>query len=318
MSNNALQQPVQKRLSFDDLQQAGARLTQGKRVQKMNDEALQQHMASTYNNLRMGLAVISFVFPLFLLFVGAYWYGVSSQNSMSAYYWAGANSNGPIRSWLTGVDFFPIKYVLFFLAGVDGDAPMRSWFVGFLFVLGIFLYLYKGFSKGENYLLNVAGLCALGVALFPMQWNCGDSCRSITFHGASAIVLFVCIALVALFCSKQTLLQEPRLGPEKEAYYRRWYHVTGVAMIAFPLVAWVITQVIGNAYFIFVAEWLGIWSFAAYWFIKSRELKENRADIRVLEKNSTLADQPAGGPTEDAAVPAHPGLAVSPDAGSQQ
>ena len=48
---------------------------------------------------------------------------------------------------------------------------MRIWSVGILFVVAAFLYLYKGFTPFENYALNVAGVCALGVALVPMPWN---------------------------------------------------------------------------------------------------------------------------------------------------
>lgn len=255
----------------------------------MNKDELQQHIAGTYKSLRMGLTIISLAFPLFLWLIGWLWYNISLQNSMSAYYFAESPGDGPIRSWFANIDIFPIKYLLSFLAQLDGDAPMRSWFVGVLFVLGVLLYLYKGFSTLENILLNVGGLSALMVAIFPMQWNCGDSCHLFTAHGISAIVAFICIAVVAGFCSKQTL-KLGRLDEQKKKYYERCYNVTSGLMILFPILAFVITLIIGdNASFIFFVEWLGISSFAAYWWIKSWELEENNVEIDALEKDPTVS-----------------------------
>src|SRR5688572_33391886 len=133
-------------------------------MDNMDNTEIQQHVAGTYRSLRLGLAAISLVFPLFLLLVGVLWYGVPPQDSISAYYYAGSSDTGPIESALAQIDVFPIKQLLFFLGQLDSQTPMRSWFVGPLFVLGVFLYLYKGFSHLENKLLNAAGLFALGVA----------------------------------------------------------------------------------------------------------------------------------------------------------
>ena len=258
----------------------------GKR--EKNNEALQEHVFGTYNSLRMGMAFISVAFPLFLWFIGWLWYNIPLQNSMSAYYFAESSGDGLVRSWLNNINIFPIRYLLFFLAELDGEAPMRSWFIGVLFVLGVLLYLYKGFSSLENNLLNVAGLSALMVAIFPMEWNCGDSCHLITIHGILAIVAFGCIAFVAVYCSKKTL--DLLLDERKKKFYNGCYNVTGTLMILFPVLAFVITQIIGdNARLIFFVEWFGISSFAAYWWIKSRELEESKAELRALEKDPTAS-----------------------------
>ncbi len=270
----------------------------------MNKDALQQHMASTYHNLRWALAIISFTFPLFLYGIGRLWYNIPLQNSISAYYFAGAHGDGPIRSWITHINIFPIKYLLFVLADLDGDAPMRTWFVGALFVLGIFLYLYKGFSTLENNLLNVAGLAAVGVALFPMEWNCTASCSPVAFHDICALVAFLCIALVAVLCSKDTLQDLPPLAERKKKFYQTGYHVTAIGMIVFPLIALVITKLTNRQNnYIFAVELLGLWTFAAYWIIKSRELDENRTELHVLEKTSKLASDP---PESDSVKPTTP------------
>jgi hypothetical protein len=57
----------------------------------------------------------------------------------------------------------------------SGGGAMRDEFVGILFAVGAFLCLYKGFTTFE-YALNLAGAFVIGVAAFPMEWNCGTSC----------------------------------------------------------------------------------------------------------------------------------------------
>src|SRR6476620_1086622 len=42
---------------------------------------------------------------------------------------------------------------------------MRDIFVGTLVSVGVFLFCYRGPDKQDNWLTNIAGLCALGIAL---------------------------------------------------------------------------------------------------------------------------------------------------------
>src|SRR5918997_1425101 len=109
------------------------------------DDTLLTHVFDTYHWLRVGIAVIAFGFPLWLWAFGK-WHGLPLQGSMSAYYWA----------------------------AIEGDPPVRVWFVGWIFAIGSFLILYKGYSLREDWALNLAALCLIGVALFPMSWNCGS------------------------------------------------------------------------------------------------------------------------------------------------
>lgn len=57
---------------------------------------LRQHIAATYKALRLGVAVIAFVFPLLLWIGGIFVAGLALEGSMSAYYHAG---NGAMRNW---------------------------------------------------------------------------------------------------------------------------------------------------------------------------------------------------------------------------
>jgi hypothetical protein len=215
-------------------------MNNAERQQEEYRERLQQHVASTYRNLRFVLVAIGFALPPFLYLVGRFWYGIPLQGSMSAYYWAESSANGPIRSLVAGY----LSGTPFPMAQLEG-APMRSWFVGMLFVLGIFLYVYKGVGDIENWLLNIAGISALGVALVPMGWDCGANCRSlnilgneITLHGTFAIVSFLSMAIVALWCAKDTLQGIPELPKERKG------EIDDYSMIT-PGFGWFIRLIIG-------------------------------------------------------------------------
>ena len=141
-----------------------------------NSVVLRERIISTYFWLRIGMLVIAFVFPFLLVGVGWLGYGVPWQDSMSAYYWA------PIEKEEEG-----------------GDAPMRVWFVGLLFALGSCLFLYKGYTWVEDWMLNIAAGCAICVAVIPMCWDRWSECPSWrSLHGVFAIVFFVLLALVAV------------------------------------------------------------------------------------------------------------------------
>jgi hypothetical protein len=218
---------------------------------KSND--LQKHVFSTYLTLRYGMAVLAFVFPPLLYVIGKF-YGISLQDSMSAYYFA-----------LSPTDV------------TEKVFPLRTWFVGILFTLGAYLYLYKGFSKIENYVLNFAGACAWGVALFPMPYGCGDNCPKLSPHGICAILFFLGVAATTLFFSSDTLYLLP--NPALRNRFRLQYRVLGVVMIASPIVALLISSFFKDFNkFTFITETVGFWAFALYWWRKSVELSITEAD----------------------------------------
>lgn len=228
----------------------------------MNREELERHVFSTYITLRYGMAILAFLFPL-ILFAGGVLHDIPLQNSMSAYYHA-----------------VPIDKAL----PQDPFAP-RSLFVGILCAIGAFLYLYKGFSKLENILLNIAGLCAWGVALYPMPWNCAPLCPSITPHYLFAVTLFACIAAVSVYCAKQTLYLVTDAHARRRFALK--YNLLGAAMLLSPIAAIMVSFFFG-AYrqHVFFIEAAGVLAFAAYWWVKSRELALSEADRRVVGKQA--------------------------------
>ena len=171
----------------------------------------------------------------------------------------------------------------YFASPVPGaDPPMRVWFIGLLFVIGVFLILYRGFSVRENLLLNLAGIFGICIALFPMPWGCAKDCPALSMHRISAVLFFACIAYVSIRCARETLylLDDERL----RARYRRKYRLIGLVMLLSPILALVFAELIGDMRkFVFVFETLGIWAFAYYWWTKSRELERSGAEFLAAQ-----------------------------------
>lgn len=240
----------------------------------MNSNKLSDHIAATYQAIRIGLAIIAFTFPPWLVLGGKAFDNLKWQESMSAYYHASALSQADSESSKQPTH--------------PSQGTMRNWFVGLLFAVGVILYLYKGFTWLENWALNLAGIMALGVALFPMAW--GPSFPGYNFrvlgldfslHGACAIGLFICIAYVCIYRAPDTLpLIKDTVRRES---YRKRYRVVGHLMWSFPVIAWVLSSTLWqHRNLVFLMEMLGVWVFAAYWWIKSREIAETSADKKAL------------------------------------
>lgn len=221
----------------------------------MKPDGLEKHILSTYLTLRFGIAVIAILFPALLYVGGKLYAGLPLQDSMSAYYHA----------------------------AVDGHS-MRNWFVGILFAVGAFLYLYKGYSNKENIALNFAGAFAVGIAIFPMEWNCGDHCAKVSPHGVSAVLFFISIAFVCLRCASDTLKFIDSETTRNR--FRALYRSLGVALVLSPIGAFLITAVFQlQGSLTFFVEALGILAFSAYWIAKSREIR-----LSELERRATRGE----------------------------
>jgi hypothetical protein len=234
-----------------------------------NDSALlREHIFKTYLWLRRGMGLIAFAFPFLLVGVGWLVYGLPWQDEMSAYYWASLKEGG--------------------------DAPMRVWFVGVLFALGCCLFLYKGYSRLEDWVLNVAALCAICVAIVPMCWPTESECpiwRKL--HGGSAIVFFVLLAIVAVLHGLWAwgyLRSRPRelledQDPSKYAKYAKWYVGTALLMALAPLGAWYLFST--NSRQIFWAEFTGISAFCVFWVVQIVQISKSQFDWKLAQRDSS-------------------------------
>jgi hypothetical protein len=227
---------------------------------EVEPEQLQKNILSTYFSLRIGIAVIGLALPIVLSVGGHFYAKLPLQPSMSDYY----------------------------LALGETGKSMRDWFVGFLFVVGLFLYLYQGYSKLENYLLNIGGILCIGIAVIPKcnQATSSVPCGWFTPHGFCAITFFLCISSVFLFCAHDTLelIRDAKLpnADKKITLFKTLYRAIAVVMIGSIGAAWLLNEVAGNKHVVFWVEFAGIWSFAAYWLLKSKELSDTAAESKAI------------------------------------
>ena len=224
---------------------------------------LSDHIVATYRALRIGAGIIALAFPLILWGEGHRRAHLPLQGSMSAYYHASDALNSG--------------------QGDRGQGVMRNEFVGILFAIGVILVLYRGISTLEDQVLNLAGVFALGIALFPMTWPVGSVPKEKFFflHGTCAITFFVCIAIVCIFCASNTLgiIKDEA----KRKRYRMSYLVFGVSMVALPLLAACLKYFAPlRDWTIFFVEVAGIYVFAGYWLLKSYEIGQTGFDKKAV------------------------------------
>jgi hypothetical protein len=156
---------------------------------------------------------------------------------------------------------------------------MRDAFVGVLFAAGAALYLYKGFSRAEDWALNFAGTFGIGVALFPTRADAG----LVTVHGTCAVLFFVCLAYVAVFRATDTLtLIKDR---KRVIRYTSIYRGLGVAMLALPVAAAILVSAFQydlaegkTKTVVFFVEFAAIYAFGVFWLVKSHEIRRTQAD----------------------------------------
>jgi hypothetical protein len=172
----------------------------------------------------------------------------------------------------------------------SGDGAMRDVFVGLLFTVGALLGLYKGFTTLEDQALNLAGVLIALVALVPMEWDCGDACTRVSWHGAFAISFFLCIAYVAIFRASDILSLIPdaaRANRYKKAY-RRIGWAMAISPIAAALLSYLLQPDSEARSTIFFVELAGVLAFSAYWWVKSREIAQSNAERTAAEGKLTV------------------------------
>jgi hypothetical protein len=224
--------------------------------------SIEDLVRKTYFSLRLSAAVIAFAFPL-ILYIGGRIAHFHVQGSLSAYYHATRDTHGPNKEPCQVAN--PDAPVIYPESGV-----LRDWFVGLLFCIGAILHANKGATEKENIALSVAGLFAVGVAVFPMPWACRPD-RHPSIHGICAMAFFTCIAFVCVFCSRDTI---NKLREGRRAFYHAVYGVLGVLMIGAPIVVYFLNTIARSDNKIFGAEVAGIYAFGAYWVFKSQEVRE--------------------------------------------
>jgi len=245
---------------------------------------IDEQVQKTYRLLRLTAALIAIAFPPLLWFCGCVMGHIPLRYCMSDYYWAAPNQLCPC-DLVNGVcQFCQDKDAICQKKETKVIDPqqnrlneqnlppgtMRSWFVGLLFATGAVLFVNRGYTKEEDIALSVAGILAWGIALFPEHWTCYKD--GLSMHGICALGFFAAIAYVAIFCSRNTLDLLPKDSKKKDGIDLA-YKVISVAMVVSPVTAFIFNFVSSQHSWMFYAEWLGIYAFAAYWLVKSYEIK---------------------------------------------
>jgi hypothetical membrane protein len=233
---------------------------------------IEQQIKATYFALRVGAAIIAFAFPL-LLWGGGKVAGFTLRESMSAYYWASPSQlcpcgDKPDHTCTRKGSEADFALTLSPLEKSLTTGTMRNLFVGLLFAIGIILYVNQGHSRKEDWALNLAGLFAVGIALFPMSWDCYH--HSFSPHGFCAVSFFLCIAFVSAICSRDTLLLIR--DTKVRAKYYKTYIGLAIAMVASPIAAYALNFITSQGSPVYWAELFGIYTFAGYWCVKTKEM----------------------------------------------
>jgi len=275
--------------------------------------------------------LMALFFPLLILAAG-YYYDVALQDSFSAYYFglpaADLQVNPkvfpgifPTRVFFSGT-LCALGVFMILYKGFNLVEDILLWFAG---AAAIFVAI---FPMWYNKLYPETGFA------YQARFE-----RYSIIHYRAALVLFGCMVLVSWICAKTTLDdpqlslpsskaawsdQHPRLAsffiayfapialptlwgigalPTHKETFRRNYNWIGLAMVLFPSVATVLMWMLEwRTRWILLAEALGVWTFAAFWLVKSRELSLSQPERTAIENTMRAS----GGATTANAAAKHP------------
>lgn len=103
-------------------------------------------------------------------------------------------------------------------------------FVGVLFAIGVFLVAYKGFDEWDDWAADLAGICAIGVALFPTTQE-GATTLIGYVHFGFATVLFGTLACMSFFLFTLSDQASPKARKLRRNKIYRWCGVIMAAAI---------------------------------------------------------------------------------------
>jgi hypothetical protein len=163
-------------------------------------------------------------------------------------------------------------------------SDMRDVFVGAMCSAGVFLFFYRGADSNQRRLTNLAGLCAVLIALFPTTRpalaasNCGPVIPagmqsapswSAWVHAGSLVVLMTSIAAVILLWRSK----------ESKHRSRNWYLVCVILMFAAGALALIQEfffdkQAHSLAPWLLYAEVMAFLAFGVAWFVNGAPIRQ--------------------------------------------
>jgi hypothetical protein len=162
-------------------------------------------------------------------------------------------------------------------------------FVGILCAVALFLLSYKGYpgDNTDSILTSLAGLCAIGIALFPTNDNSSDSCAIIHLpisearniaHYSFAAVFFILLAGISYFL----FTKSKGVKTERKIMRNKIYRICGILIIVF------ITMIGAFNLFekelngllkykpVFWLEWMALIAFGSSWLIKGELILKDK------------------------------------------
>ena len=176
---------------------------------------------------------------------------------------------------------------------------MREAFVGVLWVFALFLYTYKGYSKLDNILTNVAGLCSLCISIFPTTISGASPCQfsvatvfdysnHTTVHFISAASFFAILSVVSFFIFTRSKYDAPQQRTLQKRIRNRVYRTCGVVIIICLLI--LLVQFLSrdgdqSGIAVYVLETIMLLAFGFSWITKGEA-------IWLLRDRDQASDQP--------------------------
>jgi hypothetical protein len=153
-------------------------------------------------------------------------------------------------------------------------SDMRNWFVGSLWAIGsgLLVYLAARRNLADSVISFVAGLLAVGVALFPT--NAPGTLPTIIarLHVAFAALLFALLGVICFRFGNRDGKREDRTMRWRNWW--RWVHRGCAIVIWGAVVASVVLAAVGSAESkaVFWGETIAVLAFGLSWFLKGSEL----------------------------------------------
>ena len=152
---------------------------------------------------------------------------------------------------------------------------MRDVFVGSLWVIGIFLICYR-YALLDDIVSTLAGICAIGVSLFPTPPDMGATQQQTTIglaHGLFASCFFLVLALMSIILFQKTDQAEPARRKQQR---NTVYLICGIVILACLVLAALLLFVpylhdaswLQPLHPIFFLEAFAILAFGCAWFVK--------------------------------------------------
>lgn len=211
--------------------------------------------------------------------------------------------------------------VLYVVAGLRETAGLTPWvrlnsisayyytgavgiFVGVIFALSLFLLTYRGYAGewADRIVGGLAGLAALGVVVFPTRppgsvqppdwWSEAAG----HLHYASAVVLFLCFIVFAVWLFRKSSISERAGRPPEKRYRDDICLACGVAMAIG--IAWAGISLLTGENSIFFQETVAIEAFAISWLAKG---EVHEPVLRFVKRRRLRRGQSGSTPAEDSA-----------------